>query len=61
MPSGRPAGHWDAFGVGRRARTRTGVYVSLKLVYIVWFLVRKVDPYYRKYKGIINSSNQLKR
>jgi hypothetical protein len=32
---------------------RTGVYISLKIVDIVWFLVRKVDPYYGKYKGIL--------
>jgi hypothetical protein len=61
MPSGRPASRWDGFGVGRRARTRTGVCISLKLVYIVWVLVRKVDPYYRKYKGIVNSRDQLER
>jgi hypothetical protein len=62
MPSGRLACRWEGFGVRRRARTLTGVYISLKLVYIVWFLVRKVDSYYRKYKeGIIDSSDQLKR
>jgi hypothetical protein len=37
----------------RGSRTRIGVYVSLRLVDTVWFLVRKVDPYYGKYKGIL--------
>jgi hypothetical protein len=32
----------------RGSRTRIGVYVSLRLVDTVWFLVRKVDPYYGK-------------
>jgi hypothetical protein len=40
-------------GVGRRMWTRTGVYISLKIVDTVWFLVRKVDPYYGKYKGTL--------
>jgi hypothetical protein len=31
---------------------RTGVYILFKLVYTSWFLVRKDDPYYGKYKGI---------
>jgi hypothetical protein len=41
----------------------TGVYVLLKLVDTVWFLVRKVEPYYAKYKGILATNNmvQLKR
>jgi hypothetical protein len=30
---------------------KISIYVLLKIVDIVWFLVRKVDPYYRKYKG----------
>jgi hypothetical protein len=53
MPSGRLAGCWEEVRVGRRVWTRTGVYISLKLVDTVWFLVRKVDPYYGKYKGIL--------
>jgi hypothetical protein len=36
----------------RGSRTRAGVYISLRLVDSVWFLVRKVDPYYGKDKGI---------
>ena len=33
---------------------RTAVYILFKLVYTVWFLVRKDDPYYGKYKGIVD-------
>jgi len=51
MPSRRLAGRREEVGVRRKAST--GVYISLKLVYTVWFLVRKVDPYHRKYKGIL--------
>ena len=66
------AGAWRA--VGRRSALegvceRGQVSILLKLVYIVWFLVRKVDPYYGKYKEILaklivvislsDSSNQL--
>jgi hypothetical protein len=42
---------------------RTGIYVSLKLVDTVWFLVRELEPYYGKYKGILATDNmvQLKR
>ena len=28
--------------------------ISLKIVSTVWFLVREVEPYYGKYKGIMN-------
>jgi hypothetical protein len=54
MPSGCLAGGREEVSVGRRVRTRTGVYILLKIVDTVWFLVRKVDPYYGKYKGIMN-------
>jgi len=40
-------------GVVRGVSTRTGVYISLRIVDTVWFLVRKVDPYYGKYKCIL--------
>jgi len=37
---------------GRMRKRRAGVYISLRLVDSVWFLERKVDPYYGKDKGI---------
>jgi len=50
------AGAWWA--VRRRSGLEGGyepgqVSISLKIVDTVWFLVRKVDPYYGKYKGIL--------
>ena len=47
------AGCWEKVGDGSWVWTRAGVYVPLKLVDTVWFLVRKVDPYYEKYKGML--------
>ena len=35
------------------SRMRASVYILLRLVDTVWFLVRKVDPYYGKFKGIL--------
>jgi hypothetical protein len=57
------AGRWEEVGIRWRVWTRTGIYVLLKLVDTVWFLVRKVEPYYGKYKGILATDNmvQLKR
>jgi len=57
------AGRWEEVGFGKRVRTRTGVYISLQIVSTVWFLVREVEPYYGKYKGILATDNmvQLKR
>jgi len=49
-------GAWRA--VGRMSGLERGckrgqVSILLKLIYIVWFLVRKVDPSYGKDKGIL--------
>jgi hypothetical protein len=53
MPSGRLAGCREEVGVRRLVQTRTDVYVLLKIIYIVWIVVRKVDPYYGKYKSVL--------
>jgi hypothetical protein len=47
--AGREGGRMRKMG----SRTRAGVYISLRLVDTVWFLVRKIDPYYGKFKGIL--------
>ena len=52
MPSGRLAGRCEEVGVRKGYKEDRCLYV-IKLVYIVWFLVRKVDPYYGKYMGIL--------
>jgi hypothetical protein len=56
------AGAWRA--VGRRSGMegvceRGQVSVSLKLLDTEWFLVRKVGPYYGKYKGILATDNMV--
>jgi hypothetical protein len=53
MPSGCLAGRRGEAGVRRMVWMRTSVYISLKIADIVWILVRKVDPYYGKYKDIL--------
>jgi hypothetical protein len=48
------AGAWRA--VGRRSGLEGGCergHILLNIVDIAWFLVRKVDPYYGKYNGIL--------